>query len=396
MSARLPDRSIGQRINPLVDGAGAVVSYPRLVRLARAIVEFLVVFVVAIADIPENVDSFQPWTFIVGVIASVLVALRSRTRPWGAVAVLGSLAVVALAAQLADDAGQMPVGLLLVAGLLLADVGYHQSWRRVGAVGAGAAVTAVLIEGLADGRAVGDIVFTLMMWALAVAVAVATRFWRQERTTRAERVRAEERERIARDLHDVVAHHVSGIAVTAEGAKLVVDRDPSAVAAALDSIHGAASTTLDEMRRMVSILRDGAGADAPLTLAALADELTTTTSPRVTVVVDDAAGGIETQVATAARRIVQESVTNSRRHGRDVTRIDASVTIDGDELVVLVADDGRPSGRRPAGGGGGGFGIVGMHERVTLLGGQLRVGPTDTGWRVEARMPCHPSGTRSL
>lgn len=194
-----------------------------------------------------------------------------------------------------------------------------------------------------------------------------------------------ERERVARDLHDVVAHHVSAIALTAEGARGLVGTDYNTVRKSLGSIHTTSATALDEMRRMVALLRtDADQIDSPLRLADLASSIVQDDS--LTVVVNIAEDTLEppAELVAAVSRIVQEAVTNARRHALNVTTVTIDVSRDAGELLVTVIDDGRPSMSRS----GSGYGIAGMRERVDLLGGRFHAGPRDVGgWIVEAGLP---------
>lgn len=214
----------------------------------------------------------------------------------------------------------------------------------------------------------------------------------------ADAARRDERLELARELHDLVAHHVTGIVVQAQAAQVVADRDPAAAGAALERIEGAGKEALDAMRRLVGSLRDDDGTPGaaptapPVGLAGLDDLAATSTGtglPVHLVVADDARIGASTTVAASAHRIVQESLTNARRHAVDATGVAVDVRRDGADLVVTVTDDGRhpvggPRPDRP------GYGLVGMTERAHALGGTLVAGPVAPpahGWAVQARLP---------
>jgi signal transduction histidine kinase len=209
--------------------------------------------------------------------------------------------------------------------------------------------------------------------------------------------RRDERLEIARELHDLVAHHITGIVVQAQAAQVVADRDPNAAGTALVRIEGAGKEALDAMRRLVGSLReegaDGAAPVAPPVGLAGLDELVAVsqdTGLRVQLHVDEAARqAASTTVAASAHRIVQESLTNVRRHAVDATGVVVDVRRHGSDLVVTVTDDGRqpvggPHADRP------GYGLVGMTERAHALGGELVAGPVAPpahGWSVQARLP---------
>jgi signal transduction histidine kinase len=196
-----------------------------------------------------------------------------------------------------------------------------------------------------------------------------------------------ERELLARELHDTVAHHVSAIAIQAQAGRTVATADPDAAVAALKVIESEASRTLAEMRTMVGALRQGeepALAPQPgvADLADLAGRATG--SPVVEVDVTAGLDDLAPSVDAAVYRLAQESITNALRHARKPTRIRVAVTEEQDHVRVTVVDDGDG----PVNGTTPGYGIVGMTERATLLGGTLQAGPNpDRGWTVTALLP---------
>jgi signal transduction histidine kinase len=199
----------------------------------------------------------------------------------------------------------------------------------------------------------------------------------------------QERARIARELHDVVAHHVSMVAVQAETARLTTPGMPPEGQERLAAIGDTARDALTEMRRLLGILRADVGGEAERAPQPGLDRLpelldgarAAGTSVRLAVHGDVVA--LPPGVDLTAYRIVQEALTNARRHapGADV---EVEVRFGPDAVRVLVRDNGPG----PAADGQGGHGVLGMHERVTMVGGSLRVGPADGGgFEVEARLP---------
>ena len=350
----------------------------------RAIATGAVALLVGVADVPEGLRPWQPWTVVAVLVAVIALVVRQRSRPYGAALALAALVGVAVGAEVVGEPGHLSFGHFAIVALLVADVARHERLPVVASVGAASLVTAVVTEGLADDRGPGDVVFVAMMWAFAASTALAVR-WRSAATvTRDERVRAAERERIARELHDVVAHHVSAIAVTAEGARTLVDTDRAAVDRSLDAISTAAVTALGEMHDMVSILRDGKGSAAPMRLDALVDALATDGPPSVSVTIGDPRVEPPSAVAAAVYRIAQEAVTNSLRHARDVAEVKVDVRFGEADLIVTIVDDGHGTSSRS----GVGFGLDGMTERAEILGGTCTAGPQPSGgWRVDARIP---------
>lgn len=202
--------------------------------------------------------------------------------------------------------------------------------------------------------------------------------------------RADERLDLARELHDLVAHYVTGIVVQAQGARAVAGTRPEVAAGALAAIEQAGTDALTAMRRMVGALRDADdGAVAPPAgLAGLHELVDRTSALGVPVRLRAEAGVLDElppAVAGSVHRIVQESLTNARRHARDATVVDVLVRRVDDAVTILVHDDGTDADR-PA--RGAGYGLVGMQERASALGGSLRAGPDERGgWSVEALVP---------
>ena len=204
----------------------------------------------------------------------------------------------------------------------------------------------------------------------------------------ASRAAADERVRMARELHDVVAHHMSLIAVQSEAAQVLLPDDPVRAASAVAAIGTTAREALTELRRLLGALRedgDGPASRAPqpgdLAIGSLVDSVREAGVP-VSLTVRGDPRPLPDAVALSAYRIVQESLTNVVKHAGPAS---ATVVVgyDRDELLLEVTDDGRGDSVP-----GDGQGLAGMRERVNLLGGQLRAGPRkDGGFGVEARLP---------
>lgn len=217
----------------------------------------------------------------------------------------------------------------------------------------------------------------------AVALGAAVRARSLLRTRQLDDVRRGERERLARDLHDTVAHHLTAIAISAQAGLAVAGRDPAAATDALRRIDAEATRTLAETRKVLRLLRTEEPApERPL--ADLRGLASGGPGPVVVVTVDDDLDDMSPTVAAALQRIAQEAVANSRRHARDATLVQVRVTREEDGVQLEVTDDGRGSS-----GSGDGFGIVGMTERAVLLGGHLEAGSLAplAGWRVTATLP---------
>lgn len=200
---------------------------------------------------------------------------------------------------------------------------------------------------------------------------------------------ADERTRIARELHDVIAHTVSVVVVQAGAGRRVAARDPGGAEAALASIESIGREALSDLRRMVGVLRDEApGEDLTPqpTLADvpdLVDRLAAAGLP-VTLRFDGQQRALPPGIEVTAYRIVQEALTNVLRHAGVVRAVEVTIGHTGDAVTVTVADDGRG----PAADGLPGSGLVGMRERVGLYKGNLEVGGRPGGgYRVRATLP---------
>jgi signal transduction histidine kinase len=236
--------------------------------------------------------------------------------------------------------------------------------------------------------ALGGYVAARRKWLAAErARAAQAELMREEETRR--RVDAE-RMRIARELHDVVAHSMAMINVQATAAGVLLAEDPAGAADAIQAIRGASKSGLRELRAILQVLRDADPAGAPAVppslrvIQTLADATTAAGSP-VTVRAGAPAVPLPPPVALAAYRIVQESLTNVVRHARGASAI-VTAGQDGDELTIEIINDGAPG--TTAFGDGSGAGLTGMRERASTLGGSLEAGPrAEGGFAVRARLP---------
>lgn len=223
------------------------------------------------------------------------------------------------------------------------------------------------------------------------ALGASVRYQDSAQRRAAEQVRLREREQLARELHDTVAHHVSAIAIQAQAGRALADTHPDAPAEALATIEEEASRTLSEMRRMVGVLRDSCEASrAPAATLADIERLARddASSLAVNVTLTGALDDLDATLQSTLYRLAQESVTNAVRHARAARSVAVWVEGETEDVRLRVVDDGEAvvAGRAP------GFGLRGMAERVALLGGTLQAGPgRPRGWIVEAVLPKHGS-----
>jgi signal transduction histidine kinase len=243
------------------------------------------------------------------------------------------------------------------------------------------------------------------MWGLGAALGSGRRRAKDllDRTVELEREREEnarravfdERVRIARDLHDVVAHHVSMMGVQAGAARLVIGRDPVKAKEALASIEASSRQAVVELHRLLAFLRqadDPEGLAPQPSLGQLPSLAATMSGAALTVEVrvEGEERPLPATVEVSAYRIVQEALTNTIKHS-GASRADVHLRYWPDELEVEVVDDGRGNGTRRS--TSGGLGVIGMRERAALHGGQITVGPaTGGGFAVRVKLPT-PAGT---
>jgi signal transduction histidine kinase len=206
-----------------------------------------------------------------------------------------------------------------------------------------------------------------------------------------EHVARGERARIARELHDVVAHHISMIAVQAETARLTTPGLPAEGAKRLSAIGDTARAALTEMRRLLGVLREDAGTEPTRRpqpgleqLNELIDEAREATGASTRLILRGRVVPLDPGVELTAYRIVQEALTNTRRHAPGAA-VDVELGYADDALLVRVRDNGPGP---PDGAAHGGHGLVGMRERATMVGGSVRVGPAPgCGLLIEAVLP---------
>ncbi|MEW9529619.1 sensor histidine kinase [Microbispora sp. NPDC049125] len=246
------------------------------------------------------------------------------------------------------------------------------------------------------------VVVIMLCWVIGRTVRLR-RAYMAELTQRADRLerareadtraaRAEERSRIARELHDVVAHHVSVMTVQAAAARKMLDSNPDVARDALTAIEEMGRTAMVEMRNIVGVLRtDGPAERGPQPgmqdLPTLVEQMREA-GLRTQLWIEGDRRGLPPGVDLAAYRLVQEALTNSLRHAGPAARAWVTVRQEPNELSVQIEDDGRGAADAAARPNGSGHGLVGIRERVALYGGVLRIGPrTGGGFEVRARFP---------
>jgi signal transduction histidine kinase len=330
------------------------------------------------------------------IVAGLLVAghvaplLVRRRHPVGVLAAMiaTSLLSVPLGVPVVVLGPGVLVGLYTVGALVEPPA---SRWALGGALLAMAVV--VPANGMDAGTLVTNAIGLSIAWWLGDRARRAVHTAERERADAAEAARRAagvERLRIARELHDVVAHAMSVIAVQAGTGRFVIDQSPEVARDALAAIETTSRSALEEMRRLLSVLRDDDAVDDHLLpapgLGDLDELVTATTQAGVAVdlTVQGEVVALPSGLDLCAYRVVQEALTNVRRHAR-ATRAAVSVTYAPDCLHLVVDDDGVGLAPGPS---SGGHGLVGMSERVGLYGGSLDAGPRpDGGYRVAAHLP---------
>jgi signal transduction histidine kinase len=265
-------------------------------------------------------------------------------------------------------------------------------------------VAAVAVHDLRDPqiRNFGDAIWTTILWTLTFLVGLGMRSrqaqtraleseaeaLRKERETVGIEAAAEERRRIARELHDIISHSLGVMVLQAGAAEQVLERDPTRARDALKSIRSSGIAAIAEMGALLGLVRGDAEAsrEPQPTLADIAVLVATTraTGLAVDLTIDGDRRALPAALELSAYRIVQEGLTNALKHAGPVpTHVIVSYRTD--ELAIEVTDEGGSTGD----GLGSGRGLAGIRERVSVFGGRLQAGPRPSGgWTLRAAFPC--------
>ncbi|GAA1751847.1 sensor histidine kinase [Agromyces humatus] len=337
---------------------------------------------VALFEATVRTDVPWRWLWAAVLIGLVPTLLWRRTRPLAMLAIAFAVGWVCSAAT-AGDPPFITTAYFLILVYATFRWGDGRAWLGGAAILVGSSAVSFMLGSTSLGDAIGG----LGVLVATVALGVAFRWRAGARARELDRAKLVEREQLARDLHDTVAHHVSAIAIQAQAGTAVAATNPDAAAAALRTIETEASRTLAEMRSIVRVLRNDAAAErtpgpgiADLRALARAEQ---PGAPIVDVQLRGDVEAVPPTIAAAVYRLAQEGVTNARRHARNATRVDVRLEVDDTGITLDVHDDGEPAASATPG-----FGITGMRERATLLGGSFRAGPAaGGGWSVSAVIP---------
>ncbi|MER8045685.1 sensor histidine kinase [Streptomyces sp. NPDC094032] len=349
----------------------------------------------------------------VGALCSLVVALRRRA-PEKMLVLTVLIGLVQLAVGMVPFPGDF--AMLVIIYTVAAHDGPRWASRLALSGGLSAALLSQLRWPLEDSRSsAATVFFTIIMtvpfalaWVLGDSLRTRRAYFAQleERASRLEKEReaqakvavAAERARIARELHDVVAHNVSVMVVQADGAAYVMDSSPETAKQALETIAGTGRQALAEMRRLLGILRTGehqeAGEYVPQPDVQQIEDLVEQVRGAGLAVdfkIEGTPRPLPSGVELTAYRIVQEALTNSRKHGGPDVGASVRLVYFDDGLGLLVEDDGRGAPQEmyeDGGADGRGHGLIGMRERVGMVGGTLDAGPRPGGgFRISALLP---------
>jgi signal transduction histidine kinase len=276
---------------------------------------------------------------------------------------------------------------------------------RIGVIGAGVALVAVVVAGttLTHRTFIGTALNALGVAAFYLLALLARRL--REGQDQAERLLVElegsraaearaaalsERQHLAREMHDVLAHSLSGLVLQLEGARLMATRERERIdpelAGAIERAHHLARAGLEESRRAIGMLR-GDDLPGPERLDALAEEFERDCRTPCGVEVEGDERGLGSEARLAVYRVAQEALTNIRKHASPA-RVELRLRYETGGVRLVVEDFAAPGAAPPGSGSdGGGYGLTGMRERAELLGGTLAAGPTGRGFRVELWVP---------
>jgi signal transduction histidine kinase len=352
---------------------------------------------------------FQPDALNAAIVAVMVASLVLRRK-----APLSVLAGIIAGEAALSALGYAPSPADVIAFLIAVySVAAHRPLARsaIGGVAAVIAFTALIFSYPVDVNLVEyttNIALLVGVWWLGRGLRLRRAYLAEleDRAQRLERVRegdartarVEERARIARELHDVVAHHVSVMTVQAGAARRILDRDPDSAREAMSTIEGLGRTALSEMRRIVGVLRterdpEHTGRElAPQPglhdIGGLIDRVRET-GLMVQLWIEGEPRTLSPGVDLAVYRLVQEALTNTLKHAGPQARAWVRIQYAGQGVNVEIEDDGRGAAAGlPGNGDSSGHGLVGMRERVALYGGELRIGPrSGGGFEVRARFP---------
>ena len=359
-------------------------------RVARDWALFALILGIAVAEVAFIDEMAWRWLGVVVGLILAFATLWRRTRPLPSVALgFGAFMAVDLATTVAGaESFFLNAGFAV---LVLMYALFRWGTGRQAAIGSLIALAGGAVSVTTSSTSATDAIVGLPVLLFPAALGASVRYRSIVRNQQFERVRFEERDTLARELHDTVAHHISAIAIQAQAGKVLVTAgDLAGTEESLSLIEKQATLSLTEMRSVVAALRRAGEASETSVARGIGDiqDLATpegAPGPRVQVEMRGELDDLRPGVQAALFRVAQEAVTNVNLHATHAGRVAVSVVGEHDTVHLEVTDDGdrvalvgRPSG----------YGLVGMEERVTLLGGTFQAGPgPGRGWTVRATIP---------
>lgn len=330
--------------------------------------------------------TWRPLSLVVCLVLLPTLLWR-RTHPLAMVTIVfGTFMVVNLSALIA---GEREVGLGTSAFvLILVYALFRWGSGHDAAKGLVLMFAALFVGFFTDTSGIGDMIGGTIVLLFPAELGAIVRYQGTVRSNQVEQIKLQEREQLARELHDTVAHHISAISIQARAGRTLADSEPGAPVKALEVIELEASRTLAEMRDMVGALRRGDEPDlAPQRGVADIERLADapTGGPPIHVEMSGDLTGLRPSLDAALYRLAQESITNAARHARHATRVNVTVSGRAEAVHLTVSDDGDTStGARTT----PGYGLIGLAERAKLLGGTMSAGPNPgRGWSMQAVLP---------
>lgn len=391
-TAKTLDPSVLEQWKPI---RGPFIRWPRLSDAVLAMVSFALTLAFW-ADERSGGEETLPF------LAFLLILVGSASLYWRRRAPEYVHAIVLTASALCMLSGYLQ-GPIFAVAISLYNIGRYSAVNRYSMIGLGAAYLLIIIGELAFGGLSSsdftELFLPFVFWYIGRRLRARGEYLRvlreraehleREQLVEAERAVAAERTRIARELHDIVAHQVSLMTVQAGAAKTIAARDPESAAKAMGTVEVAGRQALDELRHLLGVLRPDSDASelgpqpGRAELPRLIEELKRA-GLEVSLLHDDEQRLLPARIELAIYRIVQEALTNVLKHAGTDASAEVRIRFDDLSANIVIEDNGSGTTRLP----GAGHGITGMRERAQSLGGYLEAAPrVGGGFRIDAHLP---------
>jgi signal transduction histidine kinase len=328
-----------------------------------------------IGDLPERPADALSVLLIVAQCVPLVV--RTRFPAW-------TLAVTGVAFAVYQALSYPPTFASLALHVAVYSAGAHAGRAVAVVASAGYAVLAFTLHALGSPDRIQDFVLFYLALVVMWMVGDRVRHWRRDELARQDQVKVAERARIARELHDVVTHHVTAMVVQADAAQFVLEAAPGKAGEGLTAISGTGRRALTELRHLLGVLEaTGESADRTPAMGRVSDlvEQSVLAGQPVEFTEEGEQRPREIDAELAAYRVVQEALTNALKYAagqRTKVRVRHADEVEIEVITLAVEESGAPSGGR---------GLAGLRERVQMLGGRFEAGPHEEGFRVWALIP---------